>query len=159
MAAIITMFSPVPQCGSNRRNLEGTMKRRYMTMAILVVTMMMAGYAAASDSVDIGMGRMDRAEFEVLQQMVRGDYRPTAPVTTNIPQTIHVAEFDLRDVESIRQAMITDRDEAMTAAAESEQPMVDIGLGSMSTNEFCDLNKLVASNTTARNEGFDFICP
>jgi hypothetical protein len=37
---------------------------------------------------------------------------------------------------------------------------VDIGLGSMSSGEFCDLNKLVASNTGGRTAaGFQFVCP
>lgn len=37
---------------------------------------------------------------------------------------------------------------------------VDIGTGTMSASEFCNLNKLVASNTgewTAA--GFQFVCP
>ena len=38
--------------------------------------------------------------------------------------------------------------------------MVDIGTGAMATGEFCDLNKLVASNTvTNTDSGFAFICP
>jgi 2-oxo-4-hydroxy-4-carboxy--5-ureidoimidazoline (OHCU) decarboxylase len=41
-------------------------------------------------------------------------------------------------------------------AAASQGDLVDVGLGSMTTVEFCDLNKLVASNTDTW--GFEFIC-
>ncbi len=136
------------------------MKRAFTIMAMVMMAVMMtAVFATAADSVDIGMGRMDRSEFNALQQMVRGDFRPTQSVTTEIPQVTHVAEFNVRDVESIRQAMVGNRDQEMVATSASPNKLVDIGLGSMSTNEFCDLNKLVASNTTQQNEGFEFICP
>ena len=136
------------------------MKRTFTIMAMVMMALMVTSvFAAAADSVDIGMGRMDRSEFNALQQMVRGDYRPTQSVTTEIPQVTHVAEFNVRDVESIRQAMVGNRDQEMVATSASPNKLVDIGLGSMSTNEFCDLNKLVASNTNQQNEGFGFICP
>ena len=135
------------------------MKTTYKALAMAMVMMVMASFSLAADSVDIGMGSMDRAEFQALQQMVRGDYRSTASVTTEVPRQIHVAEFSVRDIESIRQAMAPNRDQDIMTASRSQNELVDIGLGSMSTNEFCDLNKLVASNTAAQSEGFTFICP
>ena len=135
------------------------MKAINIAMAMTMMIMAMANFALAADTVDIGLGTMDRAEFETLRQMVRGDYQPTSSVSTETVREIRVAEFNVRDIESIRQAMAADRDQAMMADAQTQNRLVDIGLGSMSTSEFCDLNKLVASNTTAQDAGLTFICP
>jgi hypothetical protein len=124
----------------------------------MMAMMMIAGLAMA-ESVDIGMGRMDRAEFEALQQMVRGAYPPPASVSTPKPSENRVAEFNRSDVDAIRLAMASDTERRNTNPSESDERMVDIGTGSMSASEFCDLNKLVASNTTGQNSGFTFICP
>lgn len=134
------------------------MKNIYMTMAIVMVVAT-AGWAVAADTVDIGLGRMDRAEFDALRQMVSGDYQPTRSVRTEIPETVTVAEFNVRDVEQIRQAMTSGRDQGIATAVTATGDRVDIGLGSMSTGEFCDLNKLVASNATGQEAGFAFMCP
>lgn len=120
-----------------------------MTMAMVLV----AGIAMA-ETVDIGTGRMDRAEFEALRQMVSGDYHPTASISTPVPSDTKVAEFYQRDVDAIRQAMVAGSTEITPV---SKNSMVDIGTGSMKTTEFCSLNKLVASNN--RDTGFAFICP
>ena len=135
------------------------MKRSFTIMALTMAMVMMAGVAAA-DSVDIGLGRMDSAEFEVLRQMVAGEYEPNQSVTTdNSRDASYVAEFNRSDVESIRQAMTQGSDASVAVAAATSGSRVDIGLGSMATNEFCDLNKLVASNTTGNKGGFTYICP
>ena len=135
------------------------MKRSFTIMALTMAMVIMAGVAAA-DSVDIGLGRMDSAEFEVLRQMVAGQYEPTRSVTTAITRDAsYVAEFDRRDVESIRQGMAQGSDAPVAVAAGTGGSQVDIGLGSMATNEFCDLNKLVASSTTGHKSGFTYICP
>lgn len=135
------------------------MKSIYTIMAMAMVVAM-AGGAVAADSVDIGLGRMDRAEFDALRQMVAGDYQPNRSVTTEVHEGTTVAEFYVRDVEQIRQAMVGGRDQGvMTASTATTGDLVDIGLGSMSTGDFCDLNKLVASNTTGQDRGFAFMCP
>lgn len=128
-------------------------------MAAVVATMMVAGVAMAG-SVDIGLGRMDQAEFDTLRQMVNGSYQPSDSVTTEIRQNIHVAEFNQTDVDDIRQAMAAGSIQRDATESLANNGMVDIGTGAMATGEFCDLNKLVATNTvTGPNSGFDFICP
>ena len=131
------------------------MKQIYTIMAMVIAVTMTAGVAMA-DSVDIGLGRMDRAEFEALKQMVAGNYQSTESNRTVTPAPIRVAEFDRSVVEEIRQGMAANTTERQDIAAASQDSLVDVGLGSMSTNEFCDLNKLVASNT--ETWGFEFIC-
>ena len=128
-------------------------------MAAVMATMMMAGVAMAG-SVDIGLGRMDQAEFETLKQMVSGDYQPFDSVTTEIQRDVRVAEFNQTDVDDIRQAMAAGSIQRDVTESAANNGMVDIGTGAMATGEFCDLNKLVATNTvTGPNSGFDFICP
>ena len=131
------------------------MKQIYTIMAMVIAVTMMAGVAMA-DSVDIGLGRMDRAEFEALKQMVAGNYQSTESNRTETPAQIRVAEFDQSVVDEIRQGMAAGSAERQEIAAASQDNLVDVGLGAMSTNEFCDLNKLVASNT--QTWGFEFIC-
>ena len=135
------------------------MKKSFSIMALTVALTLMTGMAMA-DSVDIGLGQMDRAEFEALRQMVAGEFQPSDSVTTKVSaDESYVAEFSQRDVESIRQAMTRGGDTTTSLAAAPSGSQVDIGLGSMSTSEFCDLNKLVASNTAGHNGGFTYICP
>mgnify|MGYP003573591802 FL=1 len=128
-------------------------------MAVVMATMMVAGVAMAG-SVDIGLGRMDQAEFDTLRQMVNGNYQPSDSVTTEIRQNIHVAEFNQTDVDDIRQAMAAGSIPRDATESIANNEMVDIGTGEMATGEFCDLNKLVANNTVSGpNSGFNFICP
>jgi len=134
------------------------MKRTYIIMVTMVVALMLANVAWA-ESVNIGMGAMDRTEFDQLKQMVSGHYRaPSTSVSTPIVEDTRVAEFNYRDVEAIRYAM--DRktvEQNMTASASTG--MVDIGTGAMSTSEFCNLNNLVASNQISPTGGFSYLCP
>ena len=128
-------------------------------IAAVMATMMMAGVAMAG-SVDIGLGRMDQAEFDTLRQMVNGSYQPSDSITTKIRPNIHVAEFNQTDVDDIRQGMTAGSIQRDATESVANNGMVDIGTGAMATGEFCDLNKLVATNTvTGPNSGFDFICP
>ena len=128
-------------------------------LAVMMAAVMMAGVAIAG-SVDIGLGRMDQAEFETLRQMVSGDYQQSDSVTTEIREDTRVAEFNQADVDDIRQAMAAGDARQDITGSVADADMVDIGTGAMATDEFCDLNKLVASNTvTDSNSGFDFICP
>ena len=135
------------------------MKKSLNIMAVMMATMMMASVAMAG-SVDIGLGRMDQAAFETLRQMVSGTYRPSDSVTTEIRQDIRVAELNQADVDDIRQAMETGDVQRDATQSIASNGMVDIGTGEMATNEFCDLNKLVASNTvTNTNSGLSYLCP
>ena len=135
------------------------MIKSFKIMAVMTATMMMAGVALAG-GVDIGMGRMDQAEFETLRQMVSGSYQSSDSVTTKVRQNIRVAEFNQTDVDEIRQVMASGGVQRDATESVSNNGTVDIGTGAMATNEFCDLNKLVASNTvTKTNSGFAFICP
>ncbi|MBC2711110.1 MAG: hypothetical protein HGJ94_08970 [Desulfosarcina sp.] len=134
------------------------MRNSFCIVAMAMAMVMVAGIVMA-ETVDIGLGRMDRAEFAALRLMVSGDYHPSATVSTEIPKETRVAEFNRSDVDSIRQAMTASIAERNAAASASNNDMVDIGTGSMAASEFCDLNKLVASNRTNQNGGFAFICP
>lgn len=126
-----------------------------MTMAIV----MMAAVAIAG-MVDIGLGRMDRTEFETLQQIVNGDFQPTPRVSAGEPAQRRIAEFNESDVDEIRLAMGNGSGQHTATAIASVERMVDIGTGSMAAGDFCDLNKLVANNNTNnQNSGFAFICP
>jgi len=134
------------------------MKKSFYIMAVTMAAMMMAGVAMAG-SVDIGLGRMDQSEFATLRQMVSGDYQPSASVTTEIPQNTRVAEFNQADVDDIRLAMASGDVQQHETESLANSNMVDIGTGAMATGEFCDLNKLVASNNSNPNRGFAFVCP
>ncbi|BBO70698.1 hypothetical protein DSCA_46280 [Desulfosarcina alkanivorans] len=121
--------------------------------------MVMTAAVAMAGTVDIGLGRMDQSEFDTLRQMVNGTFQPTARAATEKPRQTRIAEFDQDVVDAIRQAMVNTGDQGPATAYASEGRMVDIGTGSMATSEFCDLNKLVASNSANRSGGFNFICP
>ena len=123
-----------------------------------MATMMFAGVAMAG-SVDIGLGRMDQAEFETLRQMVSGDYQAKDTVSTTRPQVTYIAEFNQADVDEIRRVMAAGGVQWKASESVADNGMVDIGTGAMATGEFCDLNKLVASNITGQDRGFAFVCP
>jgi hypothetical protein len=133
-----------------------TVKKQYLLTAVVMVMAMTASVAVAG-MVDIGLGTMDQAEFQVLQQMVNGSYQPSASPSTPVVEKHYVAEFDQRNVEAIRQAMTATPGEMTDSVATNT--MVDIGLGTMTTGEFCDLNKLVATNQATPSTGFTYICP
>jgi len=137
------------------------MKHTFRIAVMAIAVTMLAGIATAN-SVDIGLGQMDRAEFETLKRMVSGDQAFSANSAREQEKVAvkNVAEFNWNDVQDIRQAMTADETPRNATAAASDTGPVDIGLGTMSTNEFCDLNKLVASNTGGQAAaGFQFICP
>ena len=136
------------------------MRNSFLIAAMAIAVAMFTGITTA-ESVDIGTGQMDRGEFEALKRMVSGDQPSIADRTREKTAGAYVAEFNWSDVQDIRQAMMkTSRNSHNSMAAVSETDPVDIGLGSMSTGEFCDLNKLVASNTGGQAAaGFRFICP
>jgi hypothetical protein len=91
--------------------------------------------------------------------MVSGDYRPSTPVSTPVPAQKRIAELNQSLVDALRQSMTAQKSEAEAIAAKSKKGLVDIGTGSMATNEFCDLNQLVAKGDTEQAGGFGFICP
>ena len=131
-------------------------------IAVLAIAVAMLSGIATADSVDIGLGQMDRAEFETLKRMVSGDQAFSANSVQEQEKVAvkNVAEFNWKDVQDIRQAMTADETSRSAIAAVSNTGPVDIGLGSMSTSEFCDLNKLVASNAGGQTSaGFQFLCP
>lgn len=134
------------------------MRKSYFIAAITMAMVVMAAVAVA-ETVDIGLGSMDKAEFDTLRQMVNGEFQPGTRLSTEKPLQTRVAEFYQADVEAIRLAMVNTSDRGPATAFTSGDQLVDIGTGSMATNEFCDLNKLVASNSTNLTSGFNFICP
>ena len=134
------------------------MKKSFSIMAVAMAMVMMAAVAMA-ETVDIGLGNMDRAEFETLRQMVSGDFQPPDRVSVEQPRQLRFAEFNQADVDGIREAMSIDTRRQPVSAFASDDNLVDIGTGSMATSDFCDLNKLVASNGTTQKTGFNFICP
>ena len=133
--------------------------KKFTYITAVTVAMMVMAASAMAGSVDIGLGRMDQAEFDTLRQMVSGDYQPSASVSTIRPQDTRVAEFNQADVDDIRQTMAAGSVQKEATESVANNGMVDIGTGSMVTSEFCNLNKLVASNNTMPNSGFTFICP
>jgi len=132
--------------------------KKSIYIAIMAMAAMVWAGTALADSVDIGLGEMDRTEFETLRQMVSGEYRPSDVATREKAEDEYVAEFNWRDVEEIQQAMAGSVSRQNDAVA-SATGLVDIGLGSMSTTEFCDLNKLVASNSNSPGTGLSHLCP
>ncbi|WP_319523462.1 hypothetical protein [Breoghania sp.] len=134
--------------------------KRLVIMAVMAIAVAMLTGIAAAGSVNIGLGEMDRTEFETLKRMVSGDQPFSANSTLEKAADENVAELDRRVVQDIRQAMSAGENSRNATAAVSDTGPVDIGLGSMSTGEFCDLNKLVASNAGGQAvAGFQFICP
>jgi hypothetical protein len=137
------------------------MKHTFRIAVMAIAVAMLSGIATA-DSVDIGLGQMDRAEFETLKQMVSGG-QPFSANSAREQEGVavkNVAEFDSSVLQDIRQAMTADETPHNATVAVSDAGPVDIGLGTMNTNEFCDLNKLVASNTGGQAAaGFQFLCP
>jgi hypothetical protein len=129
------------------------MKKSFFIMAITMATVMMASVAVA-ETVDIGLGRMDQAEFDTLRQMVNGEFQPSGQSSVEKIRPTRIAEFDQSVVDEIQQAMLNTSDQRPETAFASQDRMVEIGTGSMATSEFCDLNKLVASNNTERTKRF-----
>lgn len=134
------------------------MNRPLLIAAVTVATIMLASVAMAG-SVNIGLGIMDQAEFDTLKQMVSGEYRASDSVSTARPQSTRVAEFNQADLDEIRQVMAAGDIQQNTTESSANRSMVDIGTGAMATGDFCDLNKLVASNNTNPKSGFTFVCP
>ena len=134
------------------------MKKSFFIMAMTMATVMMATVAMA-ETVDIGLGRMDQAEFETLRQMVNGEFQLSERSSDKKIRPARIAEFDQSVVDDIRQAMLNTTDRRPETDFASQDRMVEIGTGSMATSEFCDLNKLVASNSASGTGGFTFICP
>ena len=131
--------------------------KKLFHMTIMAMAVLMGTGVAMAGSVDIGVGEMDQAEFESMRQMIGGERVQSQVITKEKTEAVYVGELKWSDVEDIRQAMAFGDNSRSEAALASSGP-VDIGLGAMSNNEFCDLNKLVASNNNSR-QGFDFICP
>ena len=132
------------------------MKKLFSVMAAAMV--MMAAVAMA-ETVDIGLGSMDQAEFETLRQMVSGDVPPSDRISAEKPGQRRIAEFNQADVDEIQEAMSTGIHRQPESTVASDDNLVDIGTGSMATSDFCDLNKLVARTGTTQKSGFTFICP
>ncbi len=127
-------------------------------IAVMVASIMLASVAMAG-SVDIGLGRMDQAEFDTLKRMVSGEYRAFDRVPTARPQSTRVAEFNQADLDEIRQVMAAGDIQQNAPESSANDAMVDIGTGEMAAGDFCDLNKLVASNHANSPSGFRFLCP
>lgn len=124
---------------------------------LTAMAMVLAAGMALAEPVDIGLGTMNHGEFETLKAMVSGRYKSTGSTTPRSPD-IHVAEFNQHDIDAIRRAMTTPA-AGVSEKSVTQDKMVDIGTGVMASSEFCDLNKLVAKNSAARDSGFTFICP
>ena len=127
-------------------------------IAILAIALLMVAGIASAESVNIGLGAMDRTEFETLRQMVNGEQSFSMAIQKERPADTYVGEFNWKEVEGFRQSMAFGGNHRNETFATSNG-QVDIGLGTMSTNEFCDLNKLVASNSGNAKHGFGFVCP
>ena len=142
------------------------MIKSFLTAILAMALLMGTGIAWAgtvhismANTVNIGLGHMDQAEFDALRQMVSGEHQPTHAAVRKKAVDVHVAEFNWSDVEDLRQATAFgsgDHDKTMAA---STGQLVDIGTGTMPTSEFCGLNNLMASNSGNRNHGFGFVCP
>jgi hypothetical protein len=135
------------------------MKKSFNIMAITVAAalMVMAGVGGA-EMVDIGMGSMDRSEFEALKGVMGGGFQAFSAGSTAPTAADRVAEFSRSDVDAIGQVMAATFSTWNVAVSESKSQTVDIGTGSMSTGEFCGLSKLVASNRVNPSEGYASIC-
>ena len=135
------------------------MKKSFYIVAITaVVAMVLAAGVVVAGDVDIGMGRMDRSEFETLKGVMGGGFQAFSAGSTAPVAADRVAEFSRSDVDAIAQVMAAGPSAKNTAVAEFKSPTVDIGTGSMSAGEFCGLSKLVASNRVNPSEGYASIC-
>ena len=135
------------------------MKTYMHIVAMAAVVAMTAGISMAG-SVNVGLGSMDQTEWDRLTQIMRnGDQAPTSMSPPPERDRIRVGEFSQSEVDAFRRAMVADTPINRTASANGRPDKVDIGTGSMETAEFCDLNKLVASNGRGSASGFAFICP
>lgn len=135
------------------------MKKSFNIVAITAaVAMVLAAGVVVAGDVDIGMGRMDRSEFEALKGVMGGEFNAFSSGSPVPASANRVAEFNQSDVDAIGQVMASTFSEWNVAVSESKSQTVDIGTGSMSTGEFCGLSKLVASNRVNPSEGYASIC-
>ena len=134
--------------------------KTYLYMIIMAAVMAAFASVSMADSVNIGLGSMDRAEWNALKQVMHGDRQVSTSVSISSDgDRIRVGEFSQSEVDAFRQAMTADASTINTTSVSVRSDMVDIGTGSMQTDEFCNLNKLVANNGRGAASGFAFICP
>jgi hypothetical protein len=95
------------------------MKKSFFIMAITMATVMMASVAVA-ETVDIGLGRMDQAEFDTLRQMVNGEFQPSGQSSVEKIRPTRIAEFDQSVVDEIQQAMLNTSDQRPETAFASQ---------------------------------------
>ena len=125
------------------------MKKMTTVMAIMVMVMMAAGNVAA-EMVDIGMGQMDRSEFEALKAKVQGQPVQATPVVSTV--RVHTENYGLvemtpADFEALRNKVAgIEDDQAPYHTASVATPMVDIGTGEMSADDFAALKRMVKSS-------------
>ena len=74
-------------------------------IAILAIALLMVAGIASAESVNIGLGAMDRTEFETLRQMVNGEQPFSLAINKTKPADTYVGEFNWEEVEGFRQSM------------------------------------------------------
>ena len=124
------------------------MKNSAYMLAIIGFTFVFAAVAVAG-TIDIGPAQMEQGEFQVLQQMVAGNYQESSSDYGIQGAVSPPSELSLADVnvDTVRNAMGAVSDETGTTRDQPiTSPPVDFGMGIISVTEFCSLNQLVTDN-------------
>ena len=123
--------------------------KRWIVMVTLAAAMMVGGASnSMAEMVNIGLGQMERSEFQTLKAMVQGQ-QPDKTVATRPPVRVErygLVEMSSADFQDLKNKMgrpavaLTD-----TPSAKSIR-MVDIGTGRMPIEEFNALKRMVAGD-------------
>lgn len=109
--------------------------------------------AAAEEVVDIGSGRMERAEFVALQTKVRGTQGQTAPVIstplTHL-QRYGIVEMEPKDFDALRERIAGSGAESAQSNRTVPVQMIDIGTGEMPKYEFMALKRMIDDGVVGR---------
>ena len=117
-----------------------------MTIVMMVMVLMAAGNVAA-DMVDVGMGQMERSEFESLKAMVQG--QPVGGVPAIATSRVRSEQYGLIEMapaafEALRNKVAgIENVQAPYPTARAAIQMVDIGTGEMPADEFAALKRMV----------------
>ena len=138
------------------------MKKMTIALAIMVMVMMAAGNVAA-DMVDIGMGRMERSEFEALKAMVQGQSAGKAATisTRRVPtEQYGLIEMAPAEFEALRNKVAgIEVERAPYHTASAAPRMVDIGTGEMPADDFAALKRMVKESERIVFDGFVALHP
>ena len=125
------------------------MKKAIMTITAAIIVLVGFNHALA-ETVDIGMGQMDRSEFLALKKMVQeGRTAVTPEITTPLVQVERYGpvEMSRADYDALRNTVAGIGGAEMPASIVTPSVRtVNIGTGAMPMDEFLALKRMVAQN-------------